>query len=99
MCRSGLVFSTGGGDAPGLNAVIRAVVMTARNHYNWDVVGIARGFDGLYDGSPTVDLQEQDVRELLARGGTILAQPIAAIPLHIPFNVLMEKKSTKMFPI
>ena len=38
---------TGGGDAPGLNAVIRAVVLTARNRYGWDVVGIRQGYDGL----------------------------------------------------
>src|SRR5262245_49747178 len=46
--------------------------MTARNHYNWDVVGIVRGFDGLYEGLPTVSLQEYNDRELLVRGGTIL---------------------------
>ncbi len=75
---------TGGGDAPGLNAVIRAVVMTARNHYNWEVVGIVRGFDGLYEGSPTVDLQEKDVRELLTRGGTILGAANRGSPFAHP---------------
>ena len=57
---------TGGGDAPGLNAVIRAVVMTARNHYNWDVVGIVRGFDGLYEGLPAVDLLGKRARREVA---------------------------------
>ena len=38
---------TGGGDAPGLNAVIRAVVKTAANVYGWLVVGIVDGFEGL----------------------------------------------------
>ena len=47
---------TGGGDAPGLNAVIRAVVLTARNRYNWEVVGIREGYDGLLHGAPTVGL-------------------------------------------
>lgn len=63
---------TGGGDAPGLNAVIRAVVLTATRRYGWEVVGILQGFDGLYAGLPTVSLTEENVRDLLARGGTIL---------------------------
>jgi 6-phosphofructokinase 1 len=63
---------TGGGDAPGLNAVIRAVVLTARNRYGWDVVGIREGYDGLLHGAPTVALPEERVRDLLPRGGTIL---------------------------
>lgn len=79
---------TGGGDAPGLNAVIRAAVLTARNAYGWDVVGILEGFDGLYVGLPPVPLSEKDVRELLARGGTILGaanrgSPFAH-PVHLP---------------
>ncbi len=64
---------TGGGDAPGLNAVIRAVVLTARNRYGWDVTGIRQGYDGLLsDETLTVPLDEARVRHLLARGGTIL---------------------------
>ena len=39
-------ISTGGGDAPGLNAVIRSVTLAARNR-GWDVVGIRDGFNGL----------------------------------------------------
>jgi phosphofructokinase-like protein len=75
---------TGGGDAPGLNAVIRAVVLTARNHYNWDVVGIVRGFDGLYEGLPTVNLRENDMSQLLARGGTILGAANRGSPFAHP---------------
>jgi 6-phosphofructokinase 1 len=63
---------TGGGDAPGLNAVIRAVALTARNKYGWEVVGIREGFDGLMHGASTVPLPKGRVRDLLARGGTIL---------------------------
>ena len=40
---------TSGGDAPGLNAVIRAVVITAVRQYGWEVVGIHNGFEGLLD--------------------------------------------------
>ncbi len=63
---------TGGGDAPGLNAVIRSAALTAINRYGWEVVGILQGFDGLYAGMPTIPLTEVRVRDLLARGGTIL---------------------------
>ncbi|MEZ5295965.1 MAG: 6-phosphofructokinase [Ilumatobacteraceae bacterium] len=40
-----IATSTGGGDAPGLNAVIRAATLAARNR-GWDVVGIRDGFNG-----------------------------------------------------
>jgi ATP-dependent phosphofructokinase / diphosphate-dependent phosphofructokinase len=63
---------TGGGDAPGLNAVIRAVVLTASNRYGWEVLGIRQGFDGLLSQLPTVPLDGTTVRDLLERGGTIL---------------------------
>ena len=63
---------TGGGDAPGLNAVIRAVVKTASNVYGWSVVGIVDGFEGLLGEARTRTLGLDDVRGLLPRGGTIL---------------------------
>ena len=63
---------TGGGDAPGLNAVIRAIVKTAINVYGWSVIGVENGFEGLL-GEPHVrPLRLEDVRGLLPRGGTIL---------------------------
>ncbi len=40
-------ISTGGGDAPGLNAVIRAATKSAILKYKWKVIGITDGFDGL----------------------------------------------------
>lgn len=63
---------TGGGDAPGLNTVIRAVVLTAQNAYGWEVIGIRQGFDGLLQGLPVMALNENNVRDLLWRGGTVL---------------------------
>ncbi len=78
---------TGGGDAPGLNAVIRAVVLTSQNCYGWEVVGILEGFDGLHVGLPPMPLDEIVVRELLSRGGTILG----AANRGSPFAVRAEK--------
>src|SRR4051812_49327954 len=63
---------TGGGDCPGLNAVVRAVVKSANNLYGWDVVGIEDGFDGLIFPERCRPLTAQDVRGILPRGGTIL---------------------------
>ncbi|HEV2913148.1 MAG TPA: ATP-dependent 6-phosphofructokinase [Pyrinomonadaceae bacterium] len=63
---------TGGGDAPGLNAVIRAAVKTAIGEYGMRVVGIEDGFEGLLDETLTRELKTAHVRGLLPRGGTIL---------------------------
>lgn len=63
---------TGGGDAPGLNAVIRAVVKTAINEYGWSVLGIEDGYEGLLGEIRLRPLRPNDVRGLLPRGGTIL---------------------------
>jgi len=63
---------TGGGDAPGLNAVIRAVVKTATCEYGMRVIGIEDGFEGLLGATRTRMLSSGDVRGLLPRGGTIL---------------------------
>jgi ATP-dependent phosphofructokinase / diphosphate-dependent phosphofructokinase len=66
-------ISTGGGDCPGLNAVIRAVVKCAINKYGWEVVGIEDGFDGLiYPEQKSRPLTLKDVSGILPRGGTIL---------------------------
>jgi 6-phosphofructokinase 1 len=63
---------TGGGDCPGLNAVIRAVVKTAIHHYNFEVFGIFEGFDGLLKDGLIRPLSSDSVRGILPRGGTIL---------------------------
>src|ERR671927_1921093 len=63
---------TGGGDAPGLNAVIRAAVKTAVNEYGLRVVGIEDSFEGLLGRTRVRELAPADVRGLLPRGGTIL---------------------------
>ncbi|MGE5642020.1 MAG: 6-phosphofructokinase [Byssovorax cruenta] len=70
MKRIGIL--TGGGDAPGLNAVIRAAVKTAIYEYGCEVLGIQNGYDGFVDEHGILPLGIDDVRGILPRGGTIL---------------------------
>jgi ATP-dependent phosphofructokinase / diphosphate-dependent phosphofructokinase len=67
-----LAILTGGGDAPGLNAVIRAAVKTAIQDYGCEILGVKNGFDGFVDENGVFSLDLQDVRGILPRGGTIL---------------------------
>jgi 6-phosphofructokinase 1 len=67
-----IAILTGGGDAPGLNAVIRAAVKTAIQQYGCEVIGIRDGYDGFIDEQGIMPLRLEDVRGLLSRGGTIL---------------------------
>jgi len=61
---------TSGGDAPGMNAAIRAVVRTAK-YYDLRVMGIRKGYDGLLHGD-IYEMTARDVSEILQRGGTML---------------------------
>ncbi len=63
---------SGGGDAPGLNAVIRAVVKTAIFKYGWEVTGILDGFEGLLTPTKSRQLTSWNTRGILFIGGTIL---------------------------
>jgi 6-phosphofructokinase 1 len=63
---------TGGGDAPGLNAAIRAAVFTAHNELGCEVIGIRSGFDGLLQPDGLLPLDIAAVDDILPRGGTIL---------------------------
>ncbi len=64
---------TGGGDAPGLNAVIRAVVKHGAGQKGWEVVGSEDAFNGFLDDPPRLlNLTPRTCRGLLHRGGTIL---------------------------
>jgi ATP-dependent phosphofructokinase / diphosphate-dependent phosphofructokinase len=62
----------GGGDCPGLNAVIRAVVRTAKLEYGWRVIGVTNGFNGLIWPEQSDELTLESIRGILPRGGTIL---------------------------
>ncbi|MBQ9513534.1 MAG: 6-phosphofructokinase [Clostridia bacterium] len=61
---------TSGGDAPGMNAAVRAVVRTAR-YYGMQVYGIERGYEGLISGQIT-ELETRSVSDMIQRGGTFL---------------------------
>ncbi|WNV83563.1 6-phosphofructokinase [Umezawaea sp. Da 62-37] len=62
---------TGGGDCPGLNAVIRAVVRKGVEVHGWDIVGFRNGWQGPIEGL-TKSIGLADVEDILTRGGTIL---------------------------
>jgi len=75
---------TGGGDCPGLNAVIRAVVRGAVIKRGWEVIGIEDGFDGLLNAEKCRLLSLEDVRDILPRGGTILGTTNRGNPFAYP---------------
>lgn len=62
-------ISTGGGDAPGLNAVIRAVVRAGSLYYRWEVYGIEDGFDGLLQPDRLRIMTPKDVSGILPEAG------------------------------
>ncbi len=76
---------TGGGDCPGLNAVIRGVTKPAQD-YGMNVFGILDGFEGLVEGKAK-ELNNQDVSGILAIGGTILGSSNKGDPFHWPVEV------------
>src|SRR5512146_2272836 len=78
-----IAISTGGGDAPGLNAVIRAAVLSAA-HRGWDVLGVKRGFAGLMGDDEVVILTRDSVRGIAHLGGTILRTTNRGNPFHYP---------------
>ena len=85
-------ISTGGGDCPGLNAVIRAVVKAARLHYRWDIIGIEDGFDGLIYARNLKPLGLVNISGILHRGGTILGTTNRGNP----FKHVVEENGKKV---
>lgn len=73
---------TGGGDCPGLNAVIRGVAKPAHDH-GLSVLGIQDGFEGLVTGK-AIELYNKDVSGILAQGGSILGSSNKGDPFHWP---------------
>jgi 6-phosphofructokinase 1 len=74
---------TGGGDCPGLNAVIRAVVRTATRNHNLEVLGVQLGFEGLITKS-CVPMTGDLIRGLLPKGGTVLRTTNRGNPFEYP---------------
>jgi 6-phosphofructokinase 1 len=82
-----IAILTGGGDAPGLNAVIRAAVKTGVLHYKDRMLGIRDGYDGLVNRSEPEPLGMESVAGLLYRGGTILGTSNRGNPFRYPVEV------------
>ena len=83
-----IAINTGGGDAPGLNAVIRAVVLSALQR-GWECLGIRDGYNGLmtpeaYPDGGVVSLTRDSVRGITHLGGTILGTTNRGSPLAYP---------------
>src|SRR5216684_3066163 len=74
---------TGGGDCPGLNAVIRAAVRTLIRDYDAEVIGIQSGFEGLLTNA-TVPLSAESIRGILPKGGTLLRTTNRGNPFEYP---------------
>ncbi len=72
---------TGGGDCPGLNAVIRAVTLALHTHAGATVIGIEQGFRGLLEGRGR-ELARAEVAGILAEGGTILGTDNTCDPFN-----------------
>ncbi len=86
-----IAISTGGGDAPGLNAVIRAAVTSAMNR-GWECIGIRDGYQGIlfperYGGTGTFLLTRDMVRGITHLGGTILGTTNKGNPMHFPVKM------------
>ena len=82
---------TGGGDCPGLNAVIRAVVIGAVNR-GWHVFGIERGFEGFLHPDRIHKMDERSVRGIIHTGGTILGTSNRGNPFKLE---VVENGETK----
>lgn len=97
-----LLVATGGGDCPGLNAVIRGIVKRAKKSKEWEVYGSMEAFNGIFtDPLRIVKLTGKKTAGIHIKGGTILKTTNKADPLHYPVkdengNIQLVDK-TKMF--
>lgn len=80
-----IAINTGGGDAPGLNAAIRAATLAALKH-GWEVVGIKNGYGSLYSEEPFIPLTAENVRGITMLGGTILGTANRGNPFEMPYQ-------------
>lgn len=80
-----IAINTGGGDAPGLNAAIRAATLAALKR-GWEVFGIENGYGSVYTDTPFVPLTEKSVRGITLMGGTILGTANKGNPFEMPYR-------------
>src|SRR5689334_9501770 len=80
-----IAISTGGGDAPGLNAVIRAAVLSALDR-GWHVLGVKKGYAGLLGDDEVIPLGRDQVRGIGHLGGTILGTTNRGNPFAYPMR-------------
>ncbi|MDX1618598.1 MAG: ATP-dependent 6-phosphofructokinase [Balneolaceae bacterium] len=80
-----IAINTGGGDAPGLNAVIRAATLAAIRR-GWEVFGIENGYGSIYTDEPFIRLDEKSVRGITMLGGTILGTANRGNPFEMPYK-------------
>lgn len=78
-----IAINTGGGDAPGLNGVIRAAVLSALRR-GWEVFGIRRGYGSLLGEDDVIPMDSDSVRGIAHLGGTILGTTNRGNPFEIP---------------
>ncbi|MFN6089919.1 MAG: 6-phosphofructokinase [Cyclobacteriaceae bacterium] len=80
-----LLVLTGGGDCPGLNAVIRGIAKRARKEKNWEVYGSVEAFNGVFSNPPElIKLTRSRTGGIHVRGGTILRTTNKGNPIHFP---------------
>ena len=78
-----IAILTGGGDCPGLNAVIRSIAKPAISHFGATVIGVLDGFEGLVEGRMK-ELAPKDIAGIVNVGGTILGTSNKGDPFHFP---------------
>lgn len=80
-----VAINTGGGDAPGLNAAIRAATLAALKR-GWEVLGIQNGYGSIYTDEPFIPLDARSVRGITLQGGTILGTANKGNPFDMPYQ-------------
>ena len=82
---------TGGGDCPGLNAAIRAIVHAAKRQHGWRLIGVTDGFNGLIWPDQCRELTFESTRGILPLGGTILGTTNSKDPFAFPVGEKGQK--------
>jgi 6-phosphofructokinase 1 len=80
-----IAINTGGGDAPGLNAAIRAATLAALKR-GWEVYGIMNGYGSIYTDEPFRKLDAKSVQGITLQGGTILGTANRGNPFEMPYR-------------